>query len=76
MDAAETRKFRNNPENTEPDNRYTIMSTGTILIVIVAAVAVLLVIWGIVTHNSLIARRNRVRQCRSGICVVLKQRND
>ncbi len=34
------------------------MSTGTILIVIVAAVAVLLVIWGIVTHNSLIARRN------------------
>lgn len=52
------------------------MSTGTILIVIVAAVAVLLVIWGIVTHNSLIARRNRVRQCRSGICVVLKQRND
>ena len=52
------------------------MSTGTILIVIVAAVAALLVIWGIVTHNSLIARRNRVRQCRSGICVVLKQRND
>ena len=52
------------------------MSTGTILIVIVAAVVVLLVIWGIVTHNSLIARRNRVRQCRSGICVVLKQRND
>lgn len=37
------------------------MSTGTILIVIVAAVAVLLAIWGIVTHNSLIARRNRVR---------------
>ena len=52
------------------------MSTGTILIVIVAAVAVLLAIWGIVTHNSLIARRNRVRQCWSGICVALKQRND
>ncbi len=47
-----------------------------ILIIVVAAVAVLLVVWGIVTYNNLIARRNRVRQCQSGICVTLKQRND
>lgn len=52
------------------------MSTGMILIIVVAAVTVLLVVWGIVTYNNLIARRNRVRQCRSGICVTLKQRND
>ena len=47
-----------------------------ILIISVAVVAVLLIIWGIVTNNNLIAKRNRVKQCRSGICVVLKQRND
>lgn len=47
-----------------------------ITIVCLATVAVLLAAWSIVTNNSLIARRNRVRQCRSGICVVLKQRND
>ena len=51
------------------------MSTGGIIICL-AAVALLLIVWGIVTNNSLIAKRNRVRQCRSGICVVLKQRND
>ena len=28
------------------------------------------------TNNSLIAKKNRVKQCRSGICVVLKQRNN
>lgn len=52
------------------------MSTGGIIIICLAAAALLLIVWGIVTNNSLIARRNRVRQCRSGICVVLKQRND
>lgn len=51
------------------------MSTGGIIICL-AAVALLLIVWGIVTNNSLIAKRNHVRQCRSGICVVLKQRND
>lgn len=52
------------------------MSTATIILIIVAATVFLLVVWGIVTYNNLIVRRNRVKQCRSGICVVLKQRND
>lgn len=52
------------------------LSTGIILIIIVAAVAILLVTWGIVANNNLIAKRNRVKQCRSGIFVALKQRND
>ena len=52
------------------------MSTGIILIVIVAVTVILLVTWGIITYNSLISKRNRVKQCQSGICVVLKQRND
>lgn len=43
--------------------------TGIILIVILA-------IWYIWTANNLIAKKNRVKQCRSGICVALKQRND
>ena len=51
-------------------------STGMILIISAAVVAILLIIWGFVTNNNLIAKRNRVKQCRSGICVVLKQRND
>lgn len=45
---------------------------GSVLI----AIAVLILIWGIITSNNLIAKKNRVEQCRSGICVVLKQRND
>ena len=52
------------------------MSTGTIILICLIVIALLLVLWGIVTNNNLIAKRNRVKQCRSGICVVLKQRND
>lgn len=40
------------------------------------AIALVLVFWYIWTSNNLIAKRNRVKQCRSGICVALKQRND
>lgn len=40
------------------------------------ALIILLVLWYIWTANNLIAKRNRVKQCRSGICVALKQRND
>lgn len=47
-----------------------------VIVYAMAGVAVLLVLWYIWTANNLIAKRNRVRQCRSGICVVLKQRND
>lgn len=37
---------------------------------------VLFALWYIVTGNNLIARRNRMEQCRSSICVLLRQRND
>ena len=42
----------------------------------VCSIILLISLWGIATSNGLIAKRNRVRQCRSGICVVIKQRND
>lgn len=47
-----------------------------ILLGAVASMAVLLVLWYVWTANNLVAKRNRVKQCRSSICVVLKQRND
>ena len=40
------------------------------------AVGVLFGLWFIITSNKLIAKNNRVKQCRSGICVALKNRND
>ncbi len=44
---------------------------------IVSAVILLMIsLWAVFTSNSLIAKRNRVRQCRSGICIAIKQRND
>ena len=52
------------------------MENQGMLLYIGIAVIVLLVCWYIWTANNLIAKRNRVKQCRSGICVVLKQRND
>ena len=53
-----------------------IMENFLIPLVVVAGVLVLLAVWYVWTMNNLIALRNRVRQCRSGICVALKQRND
>lgn len=47
-----------------------------ILLGAVAGMSVLLVLWYVWTANNLVAKRNRVKQCRSSICVVLKQRND
>lgn len=47
-----------------------------ITLLIICSVILLIVLWGIVLSNGLIAKRNRVRQCRSSICVVTKQRND
>lgn len=52
------------------------MTTGMIVMICLIVLVLLLVLWGIVTNNNLIAKRNRVKQCRSGICIVLKQRND
>lgn len=48
---------------------------GMLLYVGMALIA-LLVCWYIWAANNLIAKRNRLKQCRSGICVALKQRND
>ena len=45
-------------------------------LIIIIAIVVLVVLWFIMTNNSLIFKRNRVKQCQSGICVALKQRND
>lgn len=46
-------------------------------IAIVSVVILLIIIlWAVFTSNSLIAKRNRIRQCRSGICIAIKQRND
>ena len=49
---------------------------GMFLVYIGIALFILLLLWYIWTNNNLIAKRNRVKQCRSGICVALKQRND
>lgn len=48
------------------------------IIILLSVVVILLIIllWAVFTSNNLIAKRNRVKQCRSGICVALKQRND
>lgn len=48
------------------------------IIAIICIIVILLIIllWAVFTSNNLIAKRNRVKQCRSGICVALKQRND
>ncbi|HJE88377.1 LemA family protein [Rikenella microfusus] len=45
--------------------------SGTLLLILA-----FFALWVIVTSNQLILKRNRVKQCRSGICVALKQRND
>lgn len=52
------------------------MENQGILLYIGIALIILLILWYIWTANNLIAKRNRVKQCRSGICVALKQRND
>lgn len=51
---------------------------NALLIVLALAAAFLLLAggWAVHTSNSLIAKRNRVKQCGSGILVALKQRND
>ena len=43
---------------------------------ILGIVLFLVALWGIFTYNSFIAKRNKMKQCASGICVALKQRND
>ena len=52
------------------------MEKQGILLYIGIVFVVLVILWYIWAANNLIAKRNRVKQCRSGICVALKQRND
>lgn len=48
------------------------------ILTVISIIVILLIalLWAIFTNNNLIAKKNRVEQCRSGICVVLKQRNE
>ena len=46
------------------------------MVYIILGIVVLILAWWIVIFNSFIAKRNRIRQCESSICVMLKQRND
>lgn len=48
------------------------MENQGILLYIGIALIILLVLWYIWTANNLIAKRNRVKQCRSGICVAIE----
>ena len=41
-----------------------------------SGIVILILAWGIITYNSFIAKKNRLKQCESSICVMLKQRND
>lgn len=52
------------------------MSVISIFVLLAAVLVVLIVMWAVFTSNGLIAKRNRVCQCRSGISIVIKQRND
>lgn len=47
-----------------------------IILLIPVGIILLFGLWFIITSNNLIAKRNRVKQCSSGICVALKNRND
>lgn len=47
-----------------------------IAVICIIVILLIIILWAVFTNNSLIAKRNRVKQCRSGICVALKQRND
>ena len=47
-----------------------------IAVICIIVVLLIIILWAVFTNNSLIAKKNRVKQCRSGICVVLKQRNN
>lgn len=48
----------------------------SIFLLILLGLGILGGLWFIITSNQLIAKRNRVKQCRSGICVAQKNRND
>lgn len=47
-----------------------------IALISTAVILLIIILWAVSVNNNLIAKKNRVRQCRSGICVALKQRND
>ena len=52
------------------------MSTLHIILAAAAVLLIAIVVWAVYTSNSLVYKRNRIRQCRSSISIVIKQRND
>ncbi|MCH5328233.1 MAG: LemA family protein [Coprobacter sp.] len=52
------------------------MNAVYLIVTVAVMLAIGMAAWGIFTSNSLIYKRNRIRQCRSGIGIVIKQRND
>ncbi|MFV0626554.1 MAG: LemA family protein [Alphaproteobacteria bacterium] len=47
-----------------------------VALVSIISVVVLILLWYVFTSNNFVAKNNRAKQCSSGICVALKQRND
>ena len=43
---------------------------------VVLGLVFLILTWAVITYNSFIAKKNKIKQCESSICVMLKQRND
>ncbi|WEV75125.1 LemA family protein [Bifidobacterium sp. ESL0800] len=52
------------------------MSAGIIVLLVVLAIVIILLVWGIVSYNHLVALRNRVQNGFSQIDVQLKRRTD
>lgn len=52
------------------------MGTATLVILVIAALIVLLVVWGIATYNNLVKKKNYQQEAWSGINVFLKKRYD
>lgn len=52
------------------------MSTFHIVLAAAAGLFLAVVLWAVCISNSLVYKRNRIRQCRSSINIVIKQRND
>lgn len=52
------------------------MSSGTITLIVIAAIALIVVVWAISTYNGLVALRNRFKNAFSQIDVQLQRRYD
>ncbi len=52
------------------------MSTGVIVLIVIAVAALAVVLWGVAIYNSLVGLRNQVKNAWSQIDVQLKRRHD